>query len=137
MDNNVSQNFDIPLHDIKPLVEIQEYSMEYLIAISVVAFIILLASLYLFLRWLKNRKKYNQRKVHLQLIKQLDLSDTKEAAYKLTLYGTTFKEDTPRHDKAFGELFEALQNYKYKKSVESFDEHTLHFIEVYRGMLDA
>ena len=133
----MQQNYDIPLHDIKPLVEIQEYSMEYLIALSFVAFVILIGGIYLLFRWLQNRKRYNKRKDHLRLIKELNLSDTKETAYKLTLYGATFKGDTPRHEKAFDELFDALQNYKYKKSVESFDTDTLHFIEVYRGMLDA
>jgi len=133
----MDKTYDIPLHDIKPLVEIQEYSMEYLIVISLVLFIILGAALYLFVRWLQNRKKFNLRKENLTKIKSIDMSDTKNAAYKLTLYGHTFKDDTPRHEKAYNELFENLQKYKYKKDVESFDSETLHFIEIYRGMLDA
>lgn len=133
----MDKSYEIPLHDIKPLVEIQEYSMEYLIVMSTILVIILLAIIYLLLKWFKQRKKFNLRKEHLQLIKALDYSDTKNAAYKLTLYGYTFKDDTPRHEKAYNELFETLQNYKYKKSVESFDKKTLHFIEIYKGMLDV
>ena len=133
----MEQNYDIPLHDIKPLVEIQEYSMEYLVAISFVAFVLLLGISYLLFRWLQKRKRYNKRKEHLRLIQELNFSNTKDAAYKLTLYGATFKDDTPRHQKTFDELFDALQNYKYKKSVESFDTQTLHYVELYKGMLDA
>ena len=133
----MEKSYDIPLHDIKPLVEITEYSFEYLVVIGVVVFVILLACLYLFLRWLRNKNRYNIRKEHLRLIKTLDFSDTKEAAYKLSLYGNTFKTDTQGHEKAFNEMFEALQNYKYKKDVERFAPETLHFIEIYRGMLDV
>jgi hypothetical protein len=133
----MDKSYDIPLHDIKPLVDIQEYSMHYLIAAGVVALIVLLASIYLFLRWLRHRKRFNIRKEHLKLFKELDLSDTKNAAYKLTLYGATFKDDSPRHEKAFEELFETLKNYKYKKSVDGFESDTLHFIEIYRGMIDV
>jgi len=133
----MDKTYDIPLHDIKPLVEIQEYSMEYLIAINVVLIVILMAFIYIFFKWLQDKRKYNIRKEHLKLLNSLDINDTKNAAYKLTLYGATFKGDTPRHHKAFDELFDNLQKYKYKKDVDSFDDETLHFIEIYRGMLDA
>jgi N-acetyl-anhydromuramyl-L-alanine amidase AmpD len=133
----MDQNYDIPLHDIKPLVEIQEYSMEYLIAINVVLIIIIMAFLYILFKWFQDKKKYNERKEHFKILENLDMNDTKNTAYKLTLYGYTFKDDTPRHQKAYNELFENLQRYKYKKEVESFDSETLHFIEIYQGMIDA
>lgn len=133
----MNQNYDIPLHDIKPLVEIQEYSMEYLIAINLVLIVIVMALVYIFFKWLQDKKKYNERKEHFKILENLDMNDTKNTAYKLTLYGYTFKDDTPRHQKAYNELFESLQKYKYKKEVESFDSETLHFIEIYQGMIDA
>jgi N-acetyl-anhydromuramyl-L-alanine amidase AmpD len=133
----MDQNYDIPLHDIKPLVEIQEYSMEYLIAINVVLIIIIMAFLYILFKWFQDKKKYNERKEHFKILENLDMNDTKNTAYKLTLYGYTFKDDTPRHQKAYNELFENLQRYEYKKEVESFDSETLHFIEIYQGMIDA
>jgi uncharacterized membrane protein YcaP (DUF421 family) len=111
----MDQNYDIPLHDIKPLVEIQEYSMEYLIAINVVLIIIIMAFLYILFKWFQDKKKYNERKEHFKILENLDMNDTKNTAYKLTLYGYTFKDDTPRHQKAYNELFENLQRYKYKK----------------------
>lgn len=133
----MDKTYDIPLHDIKPLVEIQEYSMEYLIVIGTLLFVLIIAVIYLVLKWLRHKKRYSIRKEHLKLIKAIDFSDTKNAAYKLTLYGNTFKNDTPRHEKAYQELFDSLQGYKYKKSVENFNRETLHFIEIYKGMLDV
>ena len=130
-------NYDIPLHDIKPLLEIQEYSLYYLVALGVVALIIILGTAYLLFVWIRNRNRFNIRKEHHKILDAVNFSDTKQAAYDLTFYGATFKEDTPRHTKTYDDLLDKLQNYKYKKSVESFDGETLRIIELYRGMIDV
>jgi len=132
----MERNFDIPLHDIKPIVEIQEYSMEYLIAFNLLIIALAMGLIYLIVRWIKSTKAFNIRREHKRLLDTLELSDTKLAAYRLSEYGATFKDDTPRHTKAYEELFEALEPYKYKKSVAAFTPETLHFIELYRGMID-
>ena len=136
MDKTVEKTYDIPLHDIKPLVEIQEYSMELLIALNIGLILVIMGVIYLLLRWLRNRKKMSTRKLHKRYLAELSLSDTKNAAYRLTEYGATFKGDTPRHTKAYEELCDALEPYKYKKEVAAFSTETLHFIELYRGMID-
>ena len=133
----MDKTYDIQLHDIKPLVEIQEYSMEYLILLSSVVVILLLALLYLLIKWLKQRNRFNLRRENKRLFSAIDLSETKNAAYKLTLYGATFKDDSSRHVKAFSDLVDSLEMYKYKKSVESFDSETLHHIEIYQDMIDV
>jgi len=48
------QTKDIPLHDIKPLIEIQEYSMYYLIALSFLACVVLLALIYAVYSYIKH-----------------------------------------------------------------------------------
>jgi flagellar biosynthesis/type III secretory pathway M-ring protein FliF/YscJ len=131
------EKYDIPLHEIKPLIEIQEYSMVYLLALCAVALIILLGLLYLLIRWLKNRNKFNLRKEHYRLINAIDFSDTKSAAYALTFYGDTFKEDSERHHRAYSDLVEKLEQFKYKKDVELFDTQTLNSVDLYRGMIDV
>ncbi|MDH4945371.1 hypothetical protein [Sulfurimonas sp. C5] len=135
--NKLDKTYDIPLHDIKPLIEIQEYSLYYFIAIVTVISLLILGALYLLYRYFRNRNKYNKRKAHFALLEALDLSDTKQTAYDLTAYGATFKNDTPRHLKHFDLMVEKLQKYKYKKSVETFDADTLRQIEIYKGMLDV
>ncbi len=131
------QNYDIPLHDIKPILEIQEYSMFYLIALALVALFLVFGTLYLLYKWMKNRNRYNVRKEHLRLINELDLSQTKESAYLITSYGFTFKDDSPRHTQMYENLTQRLDEYKYKKEVEGFDEEVLAYIELYKGMLDV
>lgn len=135
--DKLQNTYDIPLHDIKPLIDIQEYSIYYFVAIVTVVAIILMGTIYLLYRYFKNRNKYNKRKEHFSLLVTLDLNNTKQSAYDLTHYGATFKNDTPRHLKHYDLMVEKLEKYKYKKSVESFDEETLHQIEIYKGMLDV
>ena len=131
------QTQEIPLHDIKPLLAIQDYSLYYFIAIVTVVALILLGSGYLLYRYLKTKNRFNLRKEHLRLLNNIDLTQTKKAAYELTEYGATFEHDSPRHEKTYHDLLEHLQKYKYKKSVDDFDSETLRIIELYRGMIDV
>ncbi|WP_151900810.1 hypothetical protein [Sulfurimonas hydrogeniphila] len=133
---NLQQN-EIPLHDIKPLIEIHEYSLYYLIGVSLLVVLILLGFIYLAYKWMQNRKKYNKRAEHYKRLFSVDYSNPKKAAYDLTFYGATFKDDSERHLKAYENMLQILQKYKYKKNVENFDTDTLHVIELYKGMIDV
>lgn len=132
-----SQSYDIPLHDIKTIVEVEEYSFYYLLGISTIAIIVLLGIIYLIYKYFKNRNLYNERKEHFKIITSLDLNDTKKAAYAITLYGATFKDDGDRQKGMYQNLTDRLEVYKYKKSVDAFDKETLSYIELYKGMIDV
>ncbi len=131
------QSYDIPLHDIKPIVDVEEYSLYYFLGISIFVFILTCIIAYLIYNWFKNRKRFSLRKEHLRLINSLDLSDTKNSAYAITAYGHTFKDDSDRHKEMYENITSRLEVYKYKKEVDSFDSEVLGYIELYRGMLDA
>ena len=127
----------LKLHDIKPLVEVEEFSMYYLMGVSLVGFILIFGILYLLFRWYKNKHRYNIRVEHKKNIDSLNLNDTKSTAYALTLYGATYKDDSKRHGEMYKNLTSRLQTYKYKKDVEAFDDETLGYIELYKGMIDV
>ena len=131
------QNYDIPLHDIKPILEVQEYSLYYLIALVAVVSFLFIGAIFLFYKWMKNKNRFNLRAEHLKLLNAVNIEDTKSAAYALTLYGHTFKDDSPRHTEMYINLTERLEKYKYKKEVNSFDSEILGHIELYKGMLDV
>jgi hypothetical protein len=131
------KSYDIPLHDIKPIVEVQEYSFYYFLGVIALAAIVIFALLYLLFKWYKKRNAFNIRKEHFRLLGELDLSDTKKAAYAITLYGFTFKDDSPRHVEMYENITARLDMYKYKKSVDEFDSETLGYIDLYRGMIDV
>ena len=128
---------DIPLHDIKPLIEIQEYSMYYLIALGVVALVLFIALAYLAFHYIRNKNKFNIRKEHIKMLGKIAFNDSKKDAYEITLYGATFMHDSERHMKAYELLVEHLESYKYRKDVDSFDEETKREFDNFIGMLDV
>jgi hypothetical protein len=133
----MQNNYDIPLHDIKPLLEVQEYSLYYFIVVSVVALVIFLGLLYLVLRWLKMRNAFNIRKEHYKLLNNIDFSDAKRSAYDVTFYGATFKDDSPRHNEMYKNLTQRLEQYKYKKDVDEMEDEVKSYIDLYKGMIDV
>lgn len=135
MQNTVQQQYDIPLHDIKPIMEVQEYSLFYFLGLVGLGIIVLFFIIYLLYKWYKKSKAFSLRKEHKQQVQNLDFSDTKNTAYAITNYGVTFKNDSPEHEKTYDELSLLLQEYKYKKSVEKFDDATLALMQKYKGML--
>ncbi|MBN2782871.1 MAG: hypothetical protein JXQ66_06490 [Campylobacterales bacterium] len=128
---------EIKLHDIKPIVEVEEYSFYYFLGVSFIAAILIVGAIFLLVKWYKKRNRYNKRAEHLKAYKNIDYTDTKKAAYEITFYGATFKDDSQRHSEMFANLNKRLENYKYKKEVESFDDETRGYIELYKGMIDV
>jgi hypothetical protein len=96
-----------------------------------------LAIAFLIYKYLKQKNSYNVKKEHYKLINELDLTNTKESAYAITLYGATFKDDSDRHKEMYENIVDRLEVYKYKKDVGVFDKEILGYIELYRGMLDV
>ena len=131
------QSSAIQLHDIKPILEVQEYSLYYFVALILLVFFLLLGFAYIFYKNFKAKKRFSLRKEHHERLKLLDLSKTKDAAYSISLYGQTFKNDSLRHTEMYENIQSKLESYKYKKSVEAFDANTLKSIELYRGMIDV
>lgn len=133
----LEKTYDIPLHDIKTIIEVNEYSLYYLIGVSIVALLVLGGFLYLVYKYLQKRNQYSQRKEHYKLLNSVDLSDTKNAAYAISLYGSTFKDDGERQTGMYRNITQRLEQFKYKKDVDKFDKETLAYIELYKGMIDV
>lgn len=132
-----TQSYDIPLHDIKPIVDVQEYSLYYFLGVSALVLLLTCAIAYLIYLWFKRRNAFNIRKEHLKLLNSLDISDTKNSAYAITMLGATFKDDSPRHQEMYANITDRLDMFKYKKSVDEFDSEVLGYIELYKGMIDV
>ena len=134
---NMEKIYDVPLHDIKTIVEVQEYSFYYLLAIVFLSLLALLALIYLIYKYIQKLNAYNERKEHLKLLNSIDLTDTKNAAYAISKYGVTFANDGKRESEMYQNITSRLEQFKYKKSVEEFDEETLGYIDLYKGMIDV
>ena len=133
----VEKNFDIPLHDIKPIVEVQEYSLYYFILLLALTIFLLFALSYLFYKYWKKKKRYNKRAEDKKALENISFEDPKAAAYALTFYGATFSDDSSRHHEMYQNLLGRLENFKYKKTVESIDEETMSYYQLYKEMCDV
>ncbi|MBT5934373.1 hypothetical protein [Sulfurimonas sp.] len=127
--------FDIPLHDIKPLIDVPEYSLYYLIVTVIVGVILFTLLIFALIRFIKNRNKFSLRKEHLKLLNAVEFSDAKKAAYDITYYAQSFQNDSLEHQEAYEHLQNNLETYKYRKNVDSFDEETKTSLKNYMALL--
>jgi hypothetical protein len=128
---------DIPLHDIKPLVEVPDHTFGMFIALIVVAVIFVTGVLFLLWRLWQQRNRVNERQDAFDALESVDFGDAKEAAYAVTRYGLFFAEDSPRCREAYDALVERLVPYKYKKQVDAIDEETRSYYDIFVGMIDV
>ncbi len=128
---------DIPLHDIKPLMEVPDSSFIVFSVILSIAVILLLSALYLLYRFVRNRQTVNLRKLHYAALEAIDFSDPKKAAYAITDHGRTFADDSERLSEAYNNLVLRLDRYKYRKRVEAIDDESRSYYKIYLGMIDV
>jgi len=123
---------ELEIRDIKPLVEIPDYSFYLFLFVISLALAVLVASIIFIVKRLKS-KKQDLKKLYLQKLKDLDLSDTKNSAYLITEYGK-YLATNERAVEIYNNLLDKLSSYKYRKDVPSFDkeieEELKLFIEV-------
>ena len=137
MREELAQNYDIPLHDIKNIVDVNEYSFCYLLGTITLSIFILGLISYLIYKYIQNKNAYNKRKEHFKLLNSIDFTNTKNAAYLISKYGATFANDGERQEGMYANINSRLEQFKYKKNVDSFDKETLAFVELYKGMIDV
>ncbi len=128
---------DIPLHDIKPLVAVPDNSLMILVVVVSLVLTAVLVPLFIWLYKLyKKNQKVNKRKEYLEKIHNIDISDAKTAAYEISKYGLLLAE-SERELEMLESLDKRLSVYKYKKEVESLDEETLGYYQLFLEVVDA
>ncbi|MDQ7046304.1 MAG: hypothetical protein Q9M39_01250 [Sulfurovum sp.] len=131
MENNITEQ----LRDIKPLLEIPDNS--YYIYWGLIIFVSLLVVAVLFFvakRFWDNRK-LNLAKGYVEKLKALDWKDTKKSAYEATHYVRLLATDE-RKKELFSQLEPLLEQYKYKKEVETLDTQTQNKFNLYVQVAD-
>ncbi len=131
------QSVDIPIHDIKPLMDVEDYSLVFLLLSSALILFLLFGVLYLIINYFKRRNAFNIRAEHYKLLEIIDFTNPKKAAYSISEYGYTFTFDGARQEEAYRNLNNALEQYKYRKDVDKIDSNTKGLYEIYLGMIDV
>lgn len=119
MDNNISTQ----LKDIKPLLEIPDSSYYIYWGLIIFTAVLVTGILFFVLKKLWDNRKINLAKGYLEALKKIDWVDTKKSAYQATHYARLLATDE-RRMKLFEQLEPLLEQYKYKKEVETVDDDT-------------
>jgi short subunit fatty acids transporter len=113
------------LKDIKPLLEIPDYSYYlYFSLLTLFVFFILLLMFFLIRWWLKP-KKMEMKEIYFSRLKSVDWSDSKKAAYEVTFVGRVLSLEDSRIKEMYQQLLPHLEAYKYRPKVEKVDNETL------------
>jgi hypothetical protein len=130
-DNNLSAQ----LRDIKPLLEIPDSSYYVYWGLIIFATLLLLGILFFVAKKFWENRKINLAKGYLEAIKKIDWKDSKKSAYEATHYARLLATDERRKE-LFSQLEPMLEQYKYKKVVDTIDVDTQNKFNLYVQVAD-
>lgn len=130
------KDLNIPLNDIAPLVEIHDYSFVYFVAVVIFSLTIIATVFLSIMKQWKNRRLDIRHRM-IERLRSIDLNDPKHAAYAISEIGRFFEHDNERTSKAYRNLFERLEPYKYAPTVDPIDEETLGYYRLYVEIIDV
>jgi heme/copper-type cytochrome/quinol oxidase subunit 2 len=123
-------------HDIKPIVDVPDNSFTLFVIVVVIVTALLLALLYFLYKWLRRSKAHDPKKEALKALQNIDLKQTKIAAYAITKHGYILA-DEPRKQEIYDALVKKLTPYKYKKEVPpTFDDQTVGYFNNFLSMVE-
>ena len=128
---------DIPLHDIKPLVAVEDHSLWVVMGLGSVSVVVIVILLYVLWNYLQRRRRHDRRKLCFKALERVSFSNSKAAAYAISRHGFCFATDSVPLQEAYKNLLAKLEPYKYKKHVEKIDDETIGYYHIYVGMIDV
>jgi len=124
------------LADIKGLIEIPDSSIYIyygLISLAIMVGLIIIFWITSKIISLRSDKKH---KSYIKALKEIDLTkDVKDGAYKATYYGRLVAKSN-RQKEIYGQLVDMLEQYKYKKVVNSVDKETINQFRLFMEVID-
>lgn len=124
------------LRDIRSLEEIPDISFILFLLMIAFALLVLMGLSIMIYRHFKDKKKDLTSKEVLERLENIDFTDSKDAAYKITKYARYLATEEGSQ-KMFLQLEEKLSKYKYIQNPQPFDDETIGqynlFLEVARG----
>ena len=129
------QNISSQLKDIKPLLEIPDYSFYLYWGLIVFGILLGLVIFYLIGKKIWEKRKINLAKGYVEKLKAIDWKDTKQSAYDATHYARLLATDERRKE-LFSQLEPLLEQYKYKKQVDDVDQDTVNRFNLYVQVAD-
>lgn len=125
---------ELKINGLKSLETIPDISFYLFLLLIIVCIIVVSSLIYLIYRFFKTRN--NPRKEYYKKLQEIDLCDTKNAAYKISEYIKILAKND-RELKLADELINELEKYKYKKNVETFDNNIHRKFELFMDNIDV
>lgn len=132
----MSQMADIPVNDIAPLAEVNDYSIYLFVGVAVV-FVVLVVTIFFLASKKWRSRRLSKRALAYKKLQIIDFSDPKHAAYTISETGRLFVSDNERTERAYHNLFERLEPYKYAPNVEPINEETIGYYRLYLDIIDV
>ena len=107
----------IKIHDIKPIVEIPDFSIYLYYGLLLLSLILVCFLIYLVYKFLKPKTK-SQEMIWHEKLQSLDFIDIKKTSYDISKYGRYLAKEE-RQIRLIDELVSDLSSYKYKKEIPS------------------
>ncbi len=127
---------NIQIKDIKPPVEISDWSEYLLWGLAALLIVALIVGIWFLIKYIKANKKIDQKRLWLEELYKIDWSNPKDAAYRITKYGRLLSEDDDRRKRMYEHLLPMLEKYKYRKVVDSADYEIKREFEMFRKVCD-
>jgi len=127
---------NIPIHDIQPLVQVEDHSLYFFIALVLLGLFLVVTALYFLIQFLKNRKKENMRKEAYKALQTVNFDEAKKAAYEITRLALIFKDDSPQIEQKYETLVSMLDKYKYRKKIApALDDEVKSYYHIFIEMI--
>ena len=126
----------IKINDIKPIVQIPDFSIYIYYSFVLLVFIIICLLIYGIYKFLQPKSK-SQEMQWFEKLQHIDFKNTKQTAYDISKYGRYLaKEERQIH--LLDELTNDLSSYKYKKEIPSeLTEEIKSKFNIFMGTLDV
>jgi len=105
----------LKINDIKPIVEIPDHSIYLYYGLILLGLCFICLILYFVYIYIKT-KKNSKQKEYFKILKNIEFSNQKNAAYTISKYGRLLVKEE-RETRLFEELHHELEQFKYRKNI--------------------
>ena len=107
----------LEIHDIKPIVQIPDFTIYIYYGLIVTSFLFFLVILYFIFKLFK-KKEISKEKEYFIILNNIDFNDTKKSSYLISKYGRLLAK-SEREKRLIDDIHHSLELYKYKKTIKS------------------
>jgi predicted negative regulator of RcsB-dependent stress response len=120
----------VEIRDIKPLEQIPDYSLIYLILFTLIATIIIVIVAIKLYKYIKSKRVKSIKQEAFEYLQNIDYTKPKESAYMITKYARVLSIDD-RTYKIYQQLVGSLEKNKYKKNVPHIDAESKKILNLF------